>query len=70
MEVYIKYDKKGKGVRSKVLNGFIFFVKMCTREGGGEIVGLFQCTYFMDVPKKHKKDRKNSLFFVLQKAIK
>ena len=33
MEIYIKYDKKGRGVRSKVLNGFKFFVKMCTREG-------------------------------------
>ena len=55
MEVYIKYDKKGKGVRSKVLNGFIFFVKMCTREGGGEIVGLFQCYILYGCPQEVQK---------------
>ena len=54
MEVYIKYDKKGRGVRSKVLNGFKFFVKMCTREGEVNKLAYFSVHTLWMFPRSTK----------------
>lgn len=56
------YGKSGKGVGSKAYNyGFsdITFLSKCVKVGGGsQIIGLFECTYFMDGLKKYKQARK------------